>query len=65
MNEKRFLRAQDVSEYMCISIPMAYKIIRKLNDELASEGYITVAGRISRDYFESKVYHNPDRKEVH
>ena len=32
--EKRFLNASDVSEYMDISIPMAYKIIRRLNDEL-------------------------------
>ena len=31
---KNFLTAADVSEYMGISVPMAYKIIRKLNDEL-------------------------------
>ena len=36
--EKRFLNATDVSEYMGISKPMAYKIIRKLNDELVSQG---------------------------
>ncbi len=64
MKEKRFMNAQDVSEYMCISIPMAYKIIRKLNDELACEGYITIAGRVSRDYFESKVYCNSNIKGV-
>ena len=34
MSEKNFLNVADVSEYMNISIPMAYKIIRKLNDEL-------------------------------
>ena len=55
-NEKRFLNASDVSEYMGISIPMAYKIIRKLNDELIAQGYITVSGKISRTYFEQKVY---------
>lgn len=55
-NEKRFLNASDVSEYMGVSLPMAYKIIRKLNDELKAQGYITVAGKISRKYFEQKVY---------
>lgn len=54
--EKRFLNASDVSEYMGISKPMAYKIIRKLNDELVSQGYIIVSGKISRKYFEQKIY---------
>lgn len=53
--EKNFLNAADVSEYMGISVPMAYKIIRRLNDELKAQGFITVSGRISRLYFEKKV----------
>lgn len=52
---KNFLTAADVSEYMDISVPMAYKIIRKLNDELKSQGFITVSGKINRRYFEMKV----------
>lgn len=55
-SEKRFLNVNDVSSYMSISVPMAYKIIRKLNEELDSQGYITIAGKVSRAYFESKVY---------
>ena len=47
MLEKNFLNAADVSEYMNISIPMAYKIIRKLNDELKSQGFLTVSGRVN------------------
>ena len=45
---KNFLNASDVSEYMDISKPMAYKIIRKLNDELKAQGFITVAGKIKK-----------------
>ena len=56
MESKRFLTASDVAQYMGISVPMAYKIIRRLNDELVEMGYIIVAGRISRSYFEQKVY---------
>lgn len=54
--DKKFLNAADVSEYMSISIPMAYKIIRRLNDELNAQGYLTISGKISRQYFEQKVY---------
>jgi len=53
---KRFLNAHDVAEYMDISVPKAYEIIRKLNDQLDKKGYITVAGKISRIFFEERVY---------
>ena len=56
MKNKRYLTAADVAEFMDISVPMAYKIIRKLNDELSAGGYIVVAGRVSRRYFEQKIY---------
>ncbi len=56
ISDKKFLNASDVSEYMDISIPMAYKIIRRLNNELNANGYLTVSGKISRQYFEQKVY---------
>ena len=52
---KNYLNAADVSEYMGISIPMAYKIIRKLHDELRAQGFITVSGRINLRFFEHKV----------
>lgn len=55
MLEKNFLNAADVSAYMDISVPMAYKIIRKLNDELKAQGFITISGKINRHYFEQKV----------
>lgn len=56
MAEKRFLNVNDVAQYMDISIPMAYKIIRKLNDDLKAKGYLIVAGKVSKAYFEEKVY---------
>lgn len=56
MNEKNFLTASDVATYMGISVPTAYKIIRQLNNELKKEGYITISGKISRIYFEKKIY---------
>lgn len=56
MEEKRFLNAVDVAKRMEVSVPMAYKIIRRLNDELSKGGYLTVAGKVSRVFFEEKLY---------
>ena len=56
MENKRFLNVDDVAGYMGVSVSMAYRIIRELNRELKAQGYLTVAGRVSRAYFEQKVY---------
>ena len=56
MKEKRYLKAEDVALYMDISIPRAYKIIRRLNNELVAQGYLVVSGRVNRAYFEKKIY---------
>lgn len=56
MDNKRFLNAKDVAALLNVSVPMAYKIIHRLNDELSDQGYLTIAGRVSRSYFEQKTY---------
>jgi len=60
MEEKVFLWVQDVASYMDISIPTAYKVMKQLNDELASMGYIVIAGRVNRKFFESKIFGGKD-----
>ena len=32
------------------------KVIRRLNDELKAKGFVTIAGRINRQYFNERVY---------
>lgn len=56
MENKQFLNANDVAAYLEVSIPKAYKIIHSLNDELVAQGYLVIAGKISRAYFEKKIY---------
>lgn len=56
MSDKRFLDVNDVAEFMGISTSKAYKIIHELNAELKAAGYITVAGKVSRAYFEQKTF---------
>ena len=56
MEQNMFLKADDVAGILGISKAHAYKIMQQLNDELAEKGYITIAGRVSRQYFNEKVY---------
>lgn len=54
--KNRFMRVNEVAEALGVSVPYAYKIIRKLNEELESEGYLTVKGRVNSDYFYERIY---------
>ena len=39
-----------------VSKPYAYKLIKRMNEELAQTGCITIAGRIDRKFFHEKFY---------
>jgi hypothetical protein len=54
--ERMFIRVSEVSELLDVSVPYAYKLIRKLNKELKQKGCIIIAGRIDRSYFFEKFY---------
>ena len=56
MTDKTFMRADEVAEELDVSKAYAYKIIRQLNDELRAKGFITVAGRVSRQYWSVPSY---------
>ena len=34
----------------------AYKLVREMNEELKQKGFLTIPGRVSRNYFEEKFY---------
>jgi hypothetical protein len=51
-----FLRAAEVAKELGVSPAYAYKLIRRLNAELEERGFITINGRINRQYFEEKLY---------
>lgn len=54
--ENRFIRADDVAQELNVSKPYAYKLIRRLNEELKAKGFITIAGRVNRQYFYERLY---------
>ena len=61
--ENRFIRADDVARELDVSKPYAYKLIRQLNEELKAQGFVTIAGRVNRQYFYERLYGagNPQR----
>ena len=56
MAEKIFMRVDEVAEELGVSVPYAYKLIKRLNEELKKGGYLVISGRVSRKYLEEKIY---------
>ena len=56
MNKRAFLNAAEVAAELGSSKAYAYKLIRILNRQLEEKGYITMPGKISRNYFNEKIY---------
>jgi len=51
-----YYTADEVSELLGISVNSAYRLIKRLNQELAARGYIVIAGKIPKKYFSEKYY---------
>ena len=56
------MRVEEVAEELGVSKSYAYKIVQRLNKELKAMGYMTVAGRVSKQYFMEKVCYSKERK---
>lgn len=51
-----FVTAGEVAQDLGVSKPFAYKLMRQMNEELEAKGFITIAGRVSRKFYEEKFY---------
>lgn len=56
MKKELFVKAEEIAEELGVSKPYAYKLVREMNEELKKKGFLTIAGRVSRRYFEEKCY---------
>lgn len=54
--ETRLMSATEVAEQLGTSKAYAYKVIRRLNAELAKKGCLIVQGKVSRMYFEERYF---------
>ncbi len=49
------MSVDEVAAELGISKSHAYKIVQQLNKELKAKGFIIVAGRVNRKYFQEKA----------
>ena len=71
MDNKLFMRADEVAKELGVSQAYAYKLIkelneliRQLNEELKAKGYLVINGRLNREYFAEKLYSRHYGKEM-
>jgi len=53
---KIYITAVELSEMLGVSSGHAYKIIRRLNQELEKEGFIVISGKVSKSFFEKRWF---------
>ena len=58
-----FMKVQDVADELGISKSYAYKIVQQLNEELKAQGFITISGRVNKQYFLERVCYDTADKE--
>ena len=56
IENKIYITASELPEMLGVSVGHAYKIIRKLNQELEKNGFLVIAGKVPRRYFEKRWY---------
>lgn len=54
--DKQFIGVKEVMQITVTSESKSYGIIKELNNELKSRGFIVVPGKVSRRFFFEKCY---------
>ena len=63
MENASFMRVDEVAKELGISKSYAYKIVQKLNAELAKKGYMVISGRVNKQYFTERTCYGAVQKE--
>ena len=62
-NRSLFVTAHEVGILLGVSRAYAYRIVKKLNEELSQKGYLTIQGKINKKYFYERIYGKEDAYE--
>ena len=57
------MRVDEVAQELGISKSYAYKIVQKLNVELKEKGFMTISGRVNKQYFIERTCYGATKKE--
>ena len=63
MESTSFMRVDEVAQELGISKSYAYKIVQKLNAELKEKGFMTISGRVKKQYFMERTCYGATKKE--
>lgn len=63
MENISFMRVDEVAQELGISKSYAYKIVQKLNEELKNKGFLTISGRVNKQYFMERICYGAVQKE--
>ena len=63
MESASFMKVDEVAQELGVSKSYAYKIVQKLNAELAEKGYMVISGRVNKQYFMERTCYGADKKE--
>ena len=63
MESTSFMRVDEVAQELGISKSYAYKIVQKLNAELKEKGFMTISGRVNKQYFMERTCYSATKKE--
>ena len=53
---KMYLSVEDVAEVFDISVSFAYRVVERINADLASKNDYVILGRVPTRYVEDKIY---------
>ena len=62
MANTTFMKVQDVADELGVSKSYAYKIVQKLNAELKEQGFLTISGRVNKQYFLERACYGTEKK---
>ena len=63
MESTSFMRVDEVAQELGISKSYAYKIVQKLNVELKEKGFMTISGRVNKQYFMERTCYGATKKD--
>lgn len=61
---KIYYDSSEIADMLGISQATAYKIIRNLNKDLESQGFLVIQGKVSCAYFKKKWYGFQENEQV-
>ncbi|MBO4911482.1 MAG: ICEBs1 excisionase [Butyrivibrio sp.] len=56
MNEKLYYTAAEIAQMIGVGRTTAYGIVKQMNEELKSRGFLAVRGKVPKEFFDAKYF---------